>query len=99
VSSTGAISLKAVPEKLIVIGGGYIGLEMGSVWQRLGSEVTVVEFLDHIVPSMARRPRPWRPGLAAAPGPSGYPHCHGLACDAMQTMVSAGDTVARRVGT
>ncbi|KAK9822468.1 hypothetical protein WJX81_005700 [Elliptochloris bilobata] len=52
VSSTGAIALKEVPQKLIVIGGGYIGLEMGSVWQRLGSEVTVVEFLDHIVPSM-----------------------------------------------
>lgn len=52
VSSTGAIALKAVPDKLIVIGGGYIGLEMGSVWQRLGSQVTVVEFLDHIVPSM-----------------------------------------------
>ena len=54
VSSTGAIALKAVPDKLIVIGGGYIGLEMGSVWQRLGSQVTVVEFLDHIVPSMVR---------------------------------------------
>ena len=59
VSSTGAIALKAVPEKLIVIGGGYIGLEMGSVWQRLGSTVTVVEFLDHIVPSMVRCPFPW----------------------------------------
>ena len=56
VSSTGAIALKAVPDKLIVIGGGYIGLEMGSVWQRLGSQVTVVEFLDHIVPSMVRTP-------------------------------------------
>ena len=51
-SSTGAIALKEVPDKLIVIGGGYIGLEMGSVWQRLGTQVTVVEFLDHIVPSM-----------------------------------------------
>ena len=57
VSSTGAIALKAVPDKLIVIGGGYIGLEMGSVWQRLGSQVTVVEFLDHIVPSMVRNPK------------------------------------------
>lgn len=52
VSSTGALALKAVPQKLVVIGGGYIGLEMGSVWGRLGSEVTVVEFGDTIVPSM-----------------------------------------------
>ena len=52
VSSTGALSLKEVPEKLVVIGGGYIGLEMGSVWGRLGSQVTVVEFGDAIVPSM-----------------------------------------------
>jgi dihydrolipoamide dehydrogenase len=52
VSSTGAIALKQVPEKLVVIGGGYIGLEMGSVWGRLGSQVTVVEFGDAIVPSM-----------------------------------------------
>lgn len=50
VSSTGALSLKAVPNKLIVIGGGVIGLEMGSVWRRLGAEVEVVEFLDEIVP-------------------------------------------------
>ena len=57
-SSTGAIALKAVPDKLIVIGGGYIGLEMGSVWQRLGSQVTVVEFLDHIVPSMVQTLNP-----------------------------------------
>lgn len=48
VSSTGALSLKQVPEKMIVIGGGIIGLEMGSVWSRLGSEVTVVEFLPYI---------------------------------------------------
>lgn len=54
VSSTGALALKEVPKKLIVIGGGYIGLEMGSVWARLGSDVTVVEFLDHIVPTMVR---------------------------------------------
>jgi len=48
VSSTGALSLETVPEKLTVIGGGVIGLELGSVWSRLGSEVTVVEFLDSI---------------------------------------------------
>ena len=52
VSSTGALTLKEVPEKLIVIGGGYIGLEMGSVWERLGSSVTVVEFGPAIVPTM-----------------------------------------------
>ncbi len=52
VSSTGALTLAKVPKKLIVIGGGYIGLEMGSVWQRLGAEVTVVEFLDRILPGM-----------------------------------------------
>jgi len=54
ISSTGALSLKKVPEKLAVIGGGYIGLEMGSVWSRLGSEVTVIEYLDHITPGMDR---------------------------------------------
>ena len=52
VSSTGALSLNTVPKKMIVIGGGYIGLEMGSVWSRLGSEVHVIEFLDHITPGM-----------------------------------------------
>ncbi|MFN3233182.1 MAG: dihydrolipoyl dehydrogenase [Alphaproteobacteria bacterium] len=52
VSSTGALSLPDVPKHLVVIGGGYIGLEMGSVWARLGSEVTVVEYLDRIVPGM-----------------------------------------------
>lgn len=52
VSSTGALALKEVPKKLIVIGAGYIGLEMGSVWGRLGSEVTVVEFAPDIVPTM-----------------------------------------------
>ncbi len=51
-SSTGALSLDAVPKHLVVVGGGYIGLEMGSVWGRLGAEVTVVEFLDRIVPNM-----------------------------------------------
>ncbi|KAH8982306.1 dihydrolipoyl dehydrogenase [Lactarius hatsudake] len=48
VSSTGALSLQKVPEKMVVIGGGIIGLEMGSVWSRLGAEVTVVEFLNSI---------------------------------------------------
>ena len=51
-SSTGALSLNSVPNKMIVVGGGYIGLEMGSVWSRLGSEVHVIEFLDHITPGM-----------------------------------------------
>ena len=51
-SSTGALSLNSVPKKMIVVGGGYIGLEMGSVWSRLGSEVHVIEFLDHITPGM-----------------------------------------------
>ena len=54
ISSTGALSLKKVPEKLAIIGGGYIGLEMGSVWSRLGSEVTVIEYLDYITPGMDR---------------------------------------------
>ena len=54
ISSTGAISLEKVPKSLVVIGGGYIGLEMGSVWSRLGSEVTVIEYLDHIIPGMDR---------------------------------------------
>jgi dihydrolipoamide dehydrogenase len=52
VSSTGALSLDKVPEKLLVIGAGVIGLELGSVWRRLGSEVTVVEFLDRVLPGM-----------------------------------------------
>src|SRR5690606_308797 len=50
VTSTGALSLKAVPKKMIVIGAGIIGLELGSVWRRLGAEVTVVEYLDRILP-------------------------------------------------
>ncbi len=54
ISSTGALSLEKVPKNLVVIGGGYIGLEMGSVWARLGTKVTVVEFLDHITPGMDR---------------------------------------------
>ncbi len=52
VSSTGALELPKVPKSLVVIGGGYIGLELGSVWRRLGAEVTVVEFLDRLVPGM-----------------------------------------------
>jgi dihydrolipoamide dehydrogenase len=54
VSSTGALSFSEVPKDLIVIGGGYIGLEMGSVWSRLGSNVTVVEYLDFITPGLDR---------------------------------------------
>jgi dihydrolipoamide dehydrogenase len=52
VTSTGALELDKVPGHLVVIGGGVIGLELGSVWRRLGAEVTVVEFLDRIVPGM-----------------------------------------------
>ena len=52
VSSTGGLELDKVPKHLVVIGGGYIGLELGSVWRRLGSKVTVVEFLDRITPGM-----------------------------------------------
>jgi dihydrolipoamide dehydrogenase len=54
VSSTGALALDKVPERLAVIGGGYIGLELGSVWSRLGAKVTVVENLDRILPNMDR---------------------------------------------
>ena len=54
VSSTGALSLKKVPNRLVVIGAGVIGLELGSVWSRLGAGVTVIEFLDHILPGMDR---------------------------------------------
>ncbi len=52
VTSTGALSLEQVPSKLLVIGAGVIGLELGSVWQRLGAQVTVVEYLDRILPGM-----------------------------------------------
>lgn len=52
VSSTGALEFDSVPKHLVVIGGGYIGLELGSVWKRLGAKVTVVEFFDKIVPAM-----------------------------------------------
>jgi dihydrolipoamide dehydrogenase len=52
VSSTGALALESVPKRMVVVGAGYIGLELGSVWRRLGSEVTVVEFLDRITPGL-----------------------------------------------
>ncbi len=52
VTSTGALELNEVPKHLVVIGGGYIGLELGSVWRRLGAEVTVVEFLDRLTPGL-----------------------------------------------
>ena len=52
VSSTGALELNEIPKHLVVIGGGVIGLELGSVWRRLGSEVTVVEFMDQVLPGM-----------------------------------------------
>ena len=51
-SSTGALELDSLPSKVAIVGGGYIGLEMGSVWSRLGTEVHVIEFLDHITPGM-----------------------------------------------
>lgn len=52
VDSTGALSFSEIPSHLVVIGGGYIGLEMASVWRRLGSDVTIVEYMDRIVPAM-----------------------------------------------
>lgn len=52
VDSTGALELDTIPKKMVVVGGGVIGLEMGSVWRRLGTEVTVVEFLDSITPGL-----------------------------------------------
>jgi dihydrolipoamide dehydrogenase len=52
VSSTGALSLEKVPQKMVVIGGGVIGLELGSVWMKLGADVEVIEYLDHILPGM-----------------------------------------------
>lgn len=68
-TSTGALVLDKVPETMVVIGGGYIGLEMASVYGRLGTKITVVEFLEHIVPSMVgegrapTRRRGLQPGL------------------------------------
>jgi dihydrolipoamide dehydrogenase len=52
VSSTGALDLTSVPKKLLIVGAGIIGLELGSVWRRLGAEVTIIEFLDHILPGV-----------------------------------------------
>lgn len=64
VSSTGALELEKVPEELVVVGGGVIGLELGSVWARLGAKVTVVEFTDNIVPGMdAELRRPFQRSL------------------------------------
>lgn len=51
ISSTGALSLPKIPKKLVVIGGGVIGLELGSVYHRFGSDVTVVEYMDRIIPT------------------------------------------------
>ena len=51
-SSTGALSISKLPKKMVVVGGGYIGLEMSSVWSRLGTEVHVIEYLDHITPGL-----------------------------------------------
>tara|TARA_B100001057_G_scaffold30959_1_gene28204 strand:- start:3756 stop:5156 length:1401 start_codon:yes stop_codon:yes gene_type:complete len=53
-SSTGALKIEQVPKKMVIVGGGYIGLELGSVWSRLGSEVHVIEFLEYITPGMDR---------------------------------------------
>ena len=53
-SSTGALNIKKVPNRMLIVGAGYIGLEMGSVWSRLGSEVHVIEYLDHITPGLDR---------------------------------------------
>jgi dihydrolipoamide dehydrogenase len=52
VSSTGALCLSKVPNEMVIIGGGYIGLELGSVWRRLGSKITVIEYADRIVPAL-----------------------------------------------
>ena len=51
-SSTGALNISKLPKKMVIVGGGYIGLEMGSVWSRLGTEVHVIEYLDHITPGL-----------------------------------------------
>jgi dihydrolipoamide dehydrogenase len=60
ISSTGALKIPKVPKKMIIVGGGYIGLEMGSVWSRLGSNVEVIEFLDHITPGMDSFSSRWK---------------------------------------
>src|SRR5918997_1189072 len=68
VSSTGALALDRVPQRLAVIGGGYIGLELGSVWARLGAEVTVIEYLDRILPGMDRELGPAMQRILARSG-------------------------------
>jgi dihydrolipoamide dehydrogenase len=68
VSSTGALALDEVPRRLAVIGGGYIGLELGSVWARLGAEVTIVEYLDRILPGMDRELGPAMQRILARSG-------------------------------
>ena len=68
VSSTGALALTRCRERLVVIGGGYIGLELGSVWRALGAEVTVVEYLDRILPNMDRELGPALQRLLARTG-------------------------------
>ena len=78
VSSTGALEFEAVPEQLVVVGAGVIGLELGSVWRRLGAKVTVVEFLDRILPGMdgeiaqAVPAHPAKAGHGVPPGPQGH---------------------------
>jgi dihydrolipoamide dehydrogenase len=66
VSSTGALELAEVPKRLVVVGAGIIGLELGSVWRRLGSDVTVIEFLDRITPASTTR----SPSTSSARSPS-----------------------------
>ena len=69
VSSTGALELAKVPAKLLIVGAGIIGLELGSVWRRLGAEVTIVEFLDHILPGIDGEVGKQMPPHAAEAGP------------------------------
>ena len=69
VSSTGALDLAKVPQKLLIVGAGIIGLELGSVWRRLGAEVTIVEFLDHILPGIDGEVGQAIPPHAAEAGP------------------------------
>jgi dihydrolipoamide dehydrogenase len=87
VSSTGALTLARVPERLAVIGGGYIGVELGSVWARLGSNVTIVEYLDRILPNMDRE---LGPALQRVLGRSG------IACK-LATKVAGGTIVSAGV--
>ena len=70
VTSTGALELGKVPATMVVIGGGYIGLELGSVWRRLGAEVTVVEFLDRLVPAWTARSAALSSACSASSGSS-----------------------------